>query len=414
MSRCLIVAFCALCLSAAGMLWAADWPIFNGPTGNAMSTEKLLNTDWKAKPPTLLWKVDLTDDGYGGPSVADGKVFIIDHQGANGLVRAFAANTGAELWHYTYPDAKGEDHGYGRSTPTVDGAKVYALTRLGTILCLDEKTGMVIWSRDLIADFTGHRPIWDMAMSPFIDKDKLILSPGGTEAAVVALNKLTGATLWQGGGSDVPGYATPVLATINKQRQYVMFTKNAVMGVDTENGTRLWSYPWRTGADVNATAPIVLGNSVFVTSAYGHGSALIDVSQTPPVALWQSKAIQSRFTRPIYADGFLYATTDGNHLMCVNAQTGEIKWQQPGFEWGGLIGIDGMLIVGDGRTGEVALIKMTPEAFQELGRITPLGGQSWAAPIIANGRLLVRNNHALACLDLNGAVPMPVGNGVEK
>ena len=173
------------------------------------------------------------------------------------------------------------------------------------------------------------------------------------------------------------------------------------MGVDTDTGTKLWGYPWHTGADVNACAPIVIGNSVFITTGYGHGGALLDVTQTPPAVIWQSKSVQSRFSTPIYADGYLYTTTESNHLMCANAQTGEIKWQQPGFEWGAIIGIDGMLIVGDGKTGEHVLCKMSPDAYQECGRFTPLGGQSWNAPVIANGKLYVRNIKALACFSLN-------------
>ena len=401
MSRYLVFAFLVLCLGAASLLEAADWPVFLGPTANAMSAETLTSKDWTAKPPTLLWKVDLSDDGYAGPSVANGRVFVIDHQGANEIVRALDFQTGAEVWHYSYADTDKANWGFGRSTPTVDSGKVYVLSRLGIITCLEEKTGTLIWKRDLMADFAGHRPGWDLAASPFIDQQKLILSPGGADAAVVALDKTTGATIWKGGGSDVPGYATPVLATINNKRQYVMFTIKGVMGVDTESGEKLWSYPWITGADVNAATPIVIGNTVFITTAYGHGAALLDITQNPPSLIWHKTVVQACFTRPIYADGYIYTTTDGNHLMCVDAKTGEIKWRQAGFESGGLIGIDGMLIVGDGKTGDFALIKMTPESYQEVGRITPLGGQSWTAPIIANGKLLVRNTKALACLNLN-------------
>jgi outer membrane protein assembly factor BamB len=401
MHRSLLVLFLAVCFGATNLLFAADWPAFLGPAANGISPEKLANTDWRVKAPTVLWHFDLGDGGYAGPSVADGKVFVIDHQGKNDIVRALDLNTGAEVWHYTYTDTNSANYGFARSTPVIDHARIYALSRLGVINCLDEKTGTLIWTRDLMADFGGHRPGWDLAMSPLIDKEKLILSAGGADAAVVALNKTTGATIWKGGGSDVPGYATPVRATINNTPQYVFFTVNGVMGVNADSGNKLWSYPWKTGADVNATTPIVLGNSVFISSGYGHGAALLDITQNPPRSIWENKAVQSRFTCPIYADGYLYTTTESNHLMCVNPLTGEIKWQQPGFEWGGLVGIDGMLIVGDGKTGEFALVKMTPESYQEFGRITPLGGQSWTAPIIANGKLIVCNTKAIACLNLN-------------
>lgn len=401
MSRYLTLAIFVASLLVANLVNAADWPIFLGPNANGFSSEKLVNKDWTKIAPALLWKVDLSDNGYAGPSVVGDKVFIIDHHDSDDIVRALNVNTGAEVWHYTYADTNRANWGFARSTPVIDGENVYILSRLGIISCLNIKTGSLIWTRDLMAVFGGHRPGWDLSMSPFIDKEKLILTPGGAGAAVVALNKTTGATIWQGGGSDVPGYATPVLATINNKRQYLIFTVKQVMGVDTETGEKLWGYPWKTGADVNACAPIVIDNKVFISTGYGHGSALLDVSQTPPAVIWQSKSVQSRFSTPIYADGYLYTTNESNNLMCVNALTGEIKWKQPGFEWGGITAIDGMLIVGDGKTGEHVLCKMSPDAYQECGRFTPLGGQSWNSPVIANGKLYIRNLKALACFNLN-------------
>ncbi len=388
-------------LCAAQINCAADWPAFLGPSANGISPEKLILKNWNKKSPTLLWKVDLTDIGISGPSVADSKVFIIDHKDNNDIVRALDLRTGIEIWRYAYADTHVPNCGYARATPVIDGARVYTLSRLGLLHCLDIHTGAMLWTRNIITDFAGRRPEWDLSMSPIIDKEKIILCPGGANAAVVALNKITGATLWKGGGSDEAGYATPVLATINMRRQYVIFTAKAVMGVDRETGKKLWSYPWKTNCGVNAATPIVLGDSVFITTAYGQGSDLFAITQHHPKQIWHKKEVESRFSTPIFADGYLYTTTVSNHLMCINAQTGEIKWRQPGFESGAIVGIDGMLIVGDGRTGDYVLIKMTPASFQSFGHINPLGGQSWTEPIIADGKLIVRNTKALACLALN-------------
>jgi outer membrane protein assembly factor BamB len=401
MTRYLTLAFFMVYLLTGTVLLAADWPAFRGSFGDGISIEKLGNKDWKAKAPTLLWKVALTDGGYAGPAVAGGKVFIIDHSGKNDVVRALDLQTGAEQWQYAYADTAVANNGFARSTPVIDGRRVYTLSRLGIIHCLDAQTGSLIWMRDIIAAFAGHRPEWDLSASPLIDQEKLILCPGGANAAVVALDKNTGATIWKGGGSEEPGYATPVQATINNRPAYIIFTAKSLLAVDAKTGATLWNYPWKTSCGVNAATPIVFGNFVYITSAYGFGSELLDISQHAPRLIWHQKEIESRFSTPIYADGYLYSTTITNHLICVNARTGVIEWRQTGFELGGMVAIDGMLIVGDGKTGAFALMKLTPSGYQEYGNITPLGGQSWTAPIIADGMLIVRNPKTIACLDLN-------------
>ena len=396
-TRILMMLVLTICLSSA---FAADWPQFLGPTGNGYSPETGLNVDWVNKAPQELWRISLSDDGYAGPSVADGKLFIIDHKDADDIVRAIDITTGKDVWQFIYADAAKSNYGFSRATPVFDGGRLYVLSRLGKLHCLDAKTGEKVWMRDIIADFKGRRPGWDMAMSPYIDGENVIVIPGGPNAAVAALNKMTGETIWQGGGSDVPGYATPTVAAINDKRQYLIFTAAVVMGVDPDNGSVLWSYPWKTGSDVNAPVPIAVGNAVFVTTNYGKGAALIDITAEGPVARWESKTIQSRFQTPIYSDGHIFTTTEANRLMCVDVHTGEIKWQQNGFGWGGLAAFDGKLVVMDARSGDVVLANNSSVEYTELGRIKPLGGESWTAPIIANGCLFIRNKQALVCLDL--------------
>lgn len=389
-----------LLLCSISTIFAADWPKFLGPTGNGYSPETGINADWAAKPPAELWRIKLTDDGYAGPSVADGKLFIIDHQGANDIVRAVDVKTGKDVWTFSYADAARSNYGFSRSTPVYENGLLFVLSRTGQLHCLDAKTGEKKWLRNIVTDFKGKLPSWEMAMSPFIDGGKLIMTPGGPDASVVALNKLTGETIWKGGGSDQAGYATPIKTILNDKEQYVVFTATSLIGVDPKNGTLLWSFPWSNGTRVNAAAPIVWKNSIFLTCAYGTGSTLVDFNAEAPKSRWASKQIQSRFQTPIYFNGHVFVTTEANRLMSIELETGIIKWQQSGFEWGGLVAIDGKLIVLDGRSGELVMCKLNTEAYEELGRITPLGGQSWTAPIIANGKLYVRNKQALVCLDI--------------
>lgn len=403
MRRLMQLAMAIICLCIPLGLLAEDWPQFLGPHGNSISSETGINKDWAQKPPQVLWTVPLTDNGYSGPSVADGKVFINDHQGNQDIVRALNLQTGAEVWRYVYEGtdkANGGQFGFTNSTPVIDQDRVYTLSHLGLLNCLKLKTGEVIWSRNILTDFGGKLPGWRLAISPYIDGKKLIVIPGGPNAAVAALDKLTGKTIWQGGGSDEPGYATPTVATITGKRQYVCYMASSLIGVDTETGTQLWSVPWSTGSNVNAPAPQVIGDSVFITASYGHGCALVDVTKDGATIRWQNKEIQSHFNSPVVLNGLIYSTTDPGRLVCLDPKDGTVKWAQRGFEKGGLVAVDGTLIVCDGRTGEVVMVAVDPTAYQELGRIKPLDGQSWTAPIVSNGKLIVRNRTALACIDL--------------
>jgi outer membrane protein assembly factor BamB len=378
-----------------------DWPHYRGPNSNGISSETGINKDWASKPPKLLWKVDMTDDGYSGPAVADGVVYVIDHSGDDDVIRALSLADGGELWRYAYADAKAENNGLTRSTPTVHEGKVYTMSRLGVANCLDAKTGKVVWSRDLVADFHSQRPGWDLACSPVIDGQNVILCPGGENAGMVALDKDTGKTVWQGGGTTVSGYSTPLIATIGGQKQYVVFIAKGIMGVDASNGHVLWQSPWETSYDVNAMNPVVIGDSVFLSSGYGHGCELLKIDGSSATAVWQSKEMQAQFSSPILLGGYLYGTSDPGVLECLDPKTGDTKWKQPGFEKGGCVAVDGTIIAMNGSNGDIYMAAVNPDAYKELGHIAgPLGGQSWTAPIVAQGKLIIRNTKAVGCLDL--------------
>jgi len=378
---------------------AGDWPQFLGPTRNGVSPETKLNLNWTATGPKLLWKVPMTDNGYAGPAVAGGKVFIIDHQKSTDIVQAFDLAGGKPVWQFAYPDAEADNYGFSRSTPTVNDGKVYIIGRLGQVFCLDAAHGTKIWARNLLTEFHGNKPKWNYAMSALIDGDTVIVTPGGPNI-VAALDKKTGKTLWQGGGSDTPGYATPTIATLNGVKQYLIFTATGLVSVDAGTGARRWMFPWKTDYDVNAATPQVAGNTVFITSGYKHGCALLTVKGNTVSAVWESKAIQSHFNTPIIVDGYIYGTSDPGKLVCLDLKTGHLIWEHPGFEKGGLVGVSGAIIALAGGNGELIAARLSPTGYTELGRQKPLSGQSWTAPIIANGKLLIRNKTTLACYEL--------------
>ena len=388
----------ATAILTATTLYAGDWPNFLGPNRDNISTETGLNKNWNTQPPRELWRVPMSDDGYAGPSVANGKVFIINHEGAKDIVRAIDLKTGKDVWTHTYADSAKANYGFARATPTVDNGKVYTVSRFGVVNCLDEKTGKPVWTKDVVAEFKGEVPRWEMAWSPFIDGDKLIVCSGGSGAAVAALNKNTGATIWKGGNSDAPGYATPAVATLAGKKQYLVFTAKHLIGVDAANGNLLWQVAWETKYYVNAATPLVVGNRVFISSNYGHGCAMITVTGNNASIAWENKDLQCHFNSPILYNGNIYGIS--GDLACLDPQTGKALWKQSGFEKGGLVIVDGVIIAVDGAKGDVVMAEASPRAFRELGRIKPLGGQSWTAPIIADGKLIIRNKSALACLAL--------------
>ena len=375
----------------------SDWPNFLGPNRDNISTETGINKNWGGKPPKLLWKTAMGDDGYAGPCVAEGRVFIIDHAGGEDVVRAIDLKSGQDVWTFRYKDADQSNNGFSRSTPAYDDGRLYIVSRLGNVACLDARSGKPIWSGNLVQAFGGNRPQWDYSASPLIDGKKLILVPGGPGAAVVAVDKTTGRTLWKGGGSDQPGYATPVKAKIDGRDQYVVFLAKGVVGVDAANGSLLWRQAWETSYDVNAATPLVTPSGVFITSDYGRGCAMVK----PGGGLrWENKQMQAHFSSPLLYRGKIYGTGEPGKLMCIDPADGRALWEQPGFEKGGITLVDGAIVALNGSNGECILCEASPSGYKELGRFTPLGGQSWTAPIVAQGRLIVRNKSALACYDL--------------
>ena len=397
-SALLLVSVVSLCSIAI----AEDWPRFLGPNANGISSETGINKDWAAKPPATLWTFKLSDNGFAGPSVADGKVFIIDRQGDNDVVRALNLADGKQLWEAAYPDPGKPDQGsFARSTPTWDNGKLYTLSRGGLLNCFDAKDGRKIWSRDFQADFKGQRPQWHWSMSPVVDGPNLVVVPGGPDAAVALLNKENGQTVWQGGGTSVPGYATPAIMTIAGKKQYVVFMAKSLIGVDPENGKLLWSFPWETPYNVNAATPVLVGeNRIFITSNYGRGGAVVKIDAEKAEKVWENKEIQSHFSTPVLVDGRLYGTTDPGDLVCLDPTEGKTLWRQGGFQKGGIVVVDGTIIAMNGAQGDVVMVELRPDTYKELGRIKPLGGQSWTAPIVADGKLIIRNRATLACLDL--------------
>jgi outer membrane protein assembly factor BamB len=385
---------------AAPATGGSDWPRFRGPSGDGISAETGINKDWAARPPQALWQTRMGDDGYAGPCVADGKVFIIDHQGQEDVVRAIDLGSGRDVWSFRYAQPGGANNGFSHSTPCYDEARLFTIGRAGQLNALNAADGKPIWSKDFQKDFGGRPPSWNFAASPIVDGDRLVVLPAGPDASAAVLDKATGETIWKGGGTFGAGYATPVIATLNGVKQYLVFTGKALTGVKADDGRLLWQVPWETQYGVNAAMPLVEGDTVFATSNYRFGGGLYRIGAGGAEKVWFSQEMQSHFSSPVLYNGHIFGTTDPGDLICMVPSSGKVLWRQNGFEKGGIVIVDDAIIALNGAGGDLIMAAASTDSYQELGRLKPLGGQSWTAPVVAQGRLLIRNKSALACLDL--------------
>lgn len=395
-SMCVVSAVLLVCGFTAN---GADWPRFLGPKANGCAPDKGINKNWGQKPPKVLWKSAMYDRperfrGYAGPAVAGGNVFIMDHKGAQDILRAIDLKKGEKVWETAFEVGSAP----ALCTPLHDGGRLYVVSAVGMVSCVSADKGASVWAVDLVKEYGSVPPEWKHAWSAVTDGDALLLTAGGPDATVVALDKATGKFLWKGGQTDGAGYAPVVAATVAGKKIYILSAQTTIQAVDSK-GAVLWTFPWVNQWKVNAATPIVSDDMVFVTSGYGKGCALLDGKTGKPA--WQNTLVVSQMSTPILAGKHIYTTSDPGKLVCMEFLTGNVKWEKPGFEKGGLCAVDGTLIVLDGARGDIIQVAIDPSGYSELGRMpAPLGGQSWTAPIVADGCLIFRNKQQLACIDL--------------
>ncbi|MDT7542220.1 MAG: outer membrane protein assembly factor BamB [Acidobacteriota bacterium] len=381
------------------------WTNFRGPNRDGRYEERPIKTSgWSALKP--VWKQPV-GDGFSSFVVADGVAYTIEQRRGQEVVSAYQIENGRELWTRAWGgDFNPDDTGEGpRSTPTWDEGHLYALGAEGELECLDAKTGKSLWQKNILSDNGAQNLQWGTAESPLVVDDKVIVMPGGTSGkAFVAYNKLTGARVWSS-QNDRASYTSPMLATLGGKRQIVSVTSNRMVGLDPSDGSLLWSYPWSTSMGINVAQPVVVArNRVFISAGYGHGAALVELTPEgkgfAARAVWENTNLKTKYNSAVYDNGYIYGLDEGI-LTCIDAQTGERKWKGGRYNYGQVLYASGHLIVTDGGSGEVALVKADPTQFTEVGRIQALSGKTWNVPAIAGGRLLVRNGSEMACYNLS-------------
>lgn len=391
--------FLLMAALASSISMAEDWPRWRGPDLNGISRETGWSTDWPDEGPAKLWtaKVGI---GLSSMSVAGGRLFTMGNVNDVDHVYALDEKTGQELWTHKYPCKAKDPNGYHgtRCTPTVDSDRVYTVSREGHLFCLNARDGKVIWSKHFQNDFGAKVPTWGFSGSPLVEGNLLIVEAGADGAAVVAFNKNTGEVVWKA-GKDGAGYASPVAYSLDGERAVAVFSASGPVAYRIKDGQELWRQEWKTSYDVNAATIIVEGDKAFISSGYNRGCALIQFKDNKPKILWENKNMRNHMNPSILWKGHLYGI-DENELRCLEWETGKSKWSTGDFGKGSVTMAGGLLIV-YGQRGQLGLVEANPEKYVQKELVQVLGGRdTWAVPVLANGRIFARSAENLVALDV--------------
>jgi outer membrane protein assembly factor BamB len=386
---------------------AGDWPGWRGPNRDGINTETGLAKQWPPAGPPLVWKIKGLGTGYSAPSIANGRIYLMGTVGKQEHVIALDMKDGHKIWSTPIGTVAGGYPGP-RCTPTVDGEYLFALSSDGKLVRIAHGDGKISWKSDLKADFGGKHGSWAYAESPLIDGDVLVCTPGGQTAAMVALNKNDGKAIWKAttkgltGRYGSAGYSSAIVATINGAKQYVQFLSGGVVGVDAKNGKILWNYNAPANGTANISTPVVSGDLVFAASNYNTGGGLARITNEGAKEVAFLKEMQNHHGGMILVGDYLYGAGN-NSLLCVEFKTGKIRWNAKGSVGKGSIAYaDGMLIHRNER-GVMALVDASPAGYKEHGRFTQpdrSDQNAWTHPVIAGGKLYVRDWDILLCYDL--------------
>lgn len=403
LSKCLpLRTLCSICfVTFCAISKADDWPCWRGPDHNGISKEKGWSTSWPSDGPKQLWKASV-GTGFSSVSVAGGRLFTLGNRDETDTVYCFEAESGKSLWKHSYScplDPIYYEGGPG-STPTVDGDKLYTLSKRGHLFCFNSSDGKILWQHNLMEELPVAKPRWGFAGSPLVDGNLIAVNVGGAGAAV---DKLTGKIAWRS-DTNIAGYATPVPFIANGEHCAAFFSGRALIGMRLRDGNELWQFPWIERWNLNAADPLLIGNKFFI-STMGQGCALLQLTADSPKSVWENKAMASHFNCGVHLNGFIYGihgNTDQpeKDLRCIKVATGEIKWKQAGVGLGSVMIADGKLIVLSDH-GELLIAPVSPDGFKPMARAQVLGGKCWTTPVLANGRIYCRNAEGtLVCLNL--------------
>ena len=405
-----------LSILAAGCIVGAaaadpDWPQWHGPDRTNLSKETGLIKQWGPEGPRRLWSVSGLGAGYGTVSMKGNRIFVQGTQNQESVVFCLDRSNGKTVWSKALGPSLDHNRGRGpRATPTLEADRVYVLTENGDLACLKAADGSVIWSRNILADFKGQNPKWLISESPLIDGNRLIVTPGGESApgqraGIVALDKMTGKTIWTSAElGDPAAYSSCIAVDIGGVRTIIGLTSVAGVGVRASDGKLMWSYTPVANRTANVATPIFHQNKVFYTSAYGTGCALLGLKteggQVKAEEIYFSKEMQNHHGGVVLVGAHLYGFSNAI-LTCMEFETGKVMWKDRSVGKGSLTFADGHLYLFS-ENNVVGLAEATPEGYKEKGRFTveDQGLPSWAHPVVCGGKLYIRNQGMLSCYDV--------------
>ena len=411
------IAFAKGAAKSGGAL-ANDWPSWRGAERNGHSPDKGILAKWPEGGPKLVWAFEDCGKGYSSPSVVGNRLYYTGSRKGKAEIICLDAGSGEEVWSTIIgiDPEKGYNTGWGagtRGAPTVDDGLVYAMNANGDLICVTADMGEKKWALSLVEDFGGGIPGWGYSESPLIDGNKLIVTPGGAQGAIVALDKKTGKAIWQSKDlKDGAQYSSVIVADVKGKRQYIQLFMKTLAGVDAETGDVLWTSKW-PGRTAVIPTPIYSDGHVYISSGYGVGSKLVDITGGEAKDVWSNKVMKNHHGGVIKVGDHLYGFSDGPGLVCQDFKTGEQVWNErgEGKSKGAVHYVDGMLVCIDESEGSCFLAKVSPDGFEELGRFpmpskTKLrdgnGGKVWTHPVVVNGKLYLRDQDLVFCFDVQG------------
>ncbi|HVF90094.1 MAG TPA: PQQ-binding-like beta-propeller repeat protein [Blastocatellia bacterium] len=384
----------------------ADWPQWHGPDRTGLSKETGLLKAWPATGPSTVWTISNLGEGFGSVAIKADRIFVQGARSGDSVIFGLNRADGKVVWTQALGPKGNDSRGNGpRATPTVDGDRVYGLSENGDLACLKTGDGAVVWRRNILKDFGGSNPGWLISESPLVDGNNLIVTPGGEGASLVALDKMTGKTVWTSKElSDPAGYSSCLAADIQGVRAIVGFTARAAVGVRATDGKLMWRYEPVANRTANITTPVIYDNKVFYTSAYGTGCALLGLKaqggEVKAEEIYFNREMQNHHGGVVLVNGYVYGFSN-NILTCMEFATGKTLWKDRSVGKGSLTYADGNLYLLS-ENNVVGLAEASPEGYKEKGRfqIPDQGWPSWAHPVVCGGRLYIRNQGTLACYEI--------------
>jgi outer membrane protein assembly factor BamB len=409
MRKMVVVSMVLSVIALEAVAQAGDCPRFRGPAGDGIFPETGLLKQWPEAGPKLAWSATGLGQGYSSAVVGSGTVYVtgMDDQ-KQGHLFAFGQD-GALKWKTAYGpelDRKGPAAAGTRGTPTLDGDRVILMTGFGKVVILDAVKARVLKTIDLLDRFGAKQAQFGFAECVLVDGNKIICSPGGPDASLVALNKENGETIWQTKGlSQATGYCAARIVGQGDRRLVLTMVAQAVVAVDPETGKVLWQHGYPHRAGVQPNPPLFVDGMVYVSSGMGTGGAMMDLTDKDPNAApkWTDKTLDCQMQGTVLVNGYIYGTAQSENkgLVCLEWKTGKVMWSAPEVKQAVVVAADGMLYMYD-QDGTVHLVKPNPKAFEQVSQFSVSAGtnEHWAHPTIANGRLYIRHGDALMAYDI--------------